>query len=566
MDLKAAKRAWKRGENLFIRYIGEILAHGGLTFTWLDRSNLREGPLPEVLIASITEDTDPELLLRAAETGSEVVLFGGNTDWARRLGAEALPAIGPGYARVPHPGVPPLRFLRGIPWKAAAGKRLLVTEMGSVAAGAPGAPPQGPLITRFALGRGGVTRWAVNIPETVVSLQQGTAPVTYDGSPAPDGSANLDDGILKADDGFALDWEWDRAQTATGERYFPHPYGDRWRETFLRSLFHCVGERGWTLPFIDRWPDGLSQIAMISLDSDWNLDASADTTLDLLAECGIPATWCVMEPGYSDRVYARIQREEHELAFHYNAYDGDGGVWGETAFADQLQRLRQVTGQMMVSNKNHYTRFQGWGELFRWCEKNGIRSDQTRGPSKKGNIGFLFGTCQPYFPIAGADEENRLYNVLEIGFLTQDLNLGRLADTSVLHPFLEGVEKVRGVAHFLFHPIHLHREEGVRRAFRQVVQEAKRRGFRFWTGKAIDRWERGRRRLSITGLDDDGRPAVTGPPLLGGVVMVPLPEGAEADEGQVVTRYGVPCRKWPLQIVRGEEVPARSGKGKEDGG
>jgi hypothetical protein len=201
--------------------------------------------------------------------------------------------------------------------------------------------------------------------------------------------------------------------------------------------------------------------------------------------------------------------------------------------------------QKITSNKNHYTRFEGWGELFEWCESHGISSDQTRGASKKGNAGFLFGTCQPYFPIAWWNQQNRLYDVVEIGFLTQDLDIGVWADSSVIVPFLEQVERVDGVAHFLFHQVHLHHKDAARAALINVVQIAKQYGFAFWTGKQINDWVRARRNVQIQGIEASGKIVIDGSsvsdPL---VVWMPVVQDEEqALTEQTEIRYGIPCKK-----------------------
>ena len=76
-----------------------------------------------------------------------------------------------------------------------------------------GGSPDGPFTVPFSpvCDRvGGITHWAVDLPGTVVGLQQGTRPVERDGFPPPTSTAGIDDGILKADDGFEMDWEVDR--------------------------------------------------------------------------------------------------------------------------------------------------------------------------------------------------------------------------------------------------------------------------------------------------------------------------------------------------------------------
>jgi hypothetical protein len=368
-------------------------------------------------------------------------------------------------------------------------------------------------------------RWSVDVLHTIVGLQQGTRPLTEDGPPALDGTAWLDDGILKAEDMLEQDWSTDRKVTETGAVYFAHPYADLWREAVIGHLLELVRERGKTLPFIGYWPEGIRQVAMLSHDSDRNHDEDAETTMRVLEECGIHTTWCMMKAGYSHSVHEQIIEAGHELALHFNSNFYEGGRFQQDDFRRQFEWLQTVTGDARItSNKNHFTRFEGWGELFSWCESCGIESDQTRGPSKKGSVGFLFGTCHAYYPVAWANERNRLYNVLEIGFLTQDLP--QMTDFSVVAPFLEQVRRVEGIAHFLFHQGRIHSVESVRQALSDLVAEAKRQGFVFWTGQQINDWERARRRMTILGIDSTGmvtvehdsdveRPVVWRPLLLG---------------------------------------------------
>ncbi|TLS52059.1 hypothetical protein FE782_11870 [Paenibacillus antri] len=548
---KAAQLRWQYGLNVFQLYIQEVLGHAGISYTMLEDADDARLSEADVVVAGLTADTQEsaEALWRYAELGGTVVAYGGLNKLAARLDCVRSQATGTGYAALDG-RAEPIRYLQAEVWTPKE-PTPAVTAKGTLRNGTPDGPAIGPALLSFQVGKGSVHRWAVDIPSTIVALQQGAAPVLQDGVPAKDGTGALDEYILKADDVCEMDWELDRRTTDTGAVYYAFPYADYWREALLGHLLGAAAERGLAIPFLDVWPDGVEQVALISLDSDMNEDAAAETTLDVLKACGVPSTWCMIEPGFGEAVYKRAVREGHELAFHYNALEQEKGVWGAQEFKRQLEWARRATGrQGIVSNKNHYTRFEGWGELFRWLEAADIQADQTRGPSKKGNIGFLFGTCHPYFPIAWSDEENRMYDVLEVGFLTQDLNHPMLADDSVAVPFLDTVRGVRGLAHFLFHQTHIHHKEPVRQAVAKVVAEAERRGFAFWTCEQINEWERSRRSVRIRGAGADGAiEAEAGTLAQDAVVWVPRTAAFGSGEPTEL-RYGVPCVKRVLRAKR----------------
>ncbi|GIP32932.1 hypothetical protein [Paenibacillus sp. J2TS4] len=551
LDKQAATKRWAFGQNVFETYLGEVLSHAGIPYRWLDSPDQADRNSLDILIVALSgeEEEKAAKLRQFAEQGGGVISYAGLNRLTGGLGCVERPAPSPGYASLPKEGGDerPLRYLRSRPWFHTAEAGMVVEAQGMLHKDKPDGEESGPALIRFRIGEGFIDRWSVDIPYTIVALQQGSGPVWEDGIPAEDGTANLDEGILKADDKCEMDWEYDRLYTEQGTPYYAHPYADLWREALIHHLLKRAVGMGLTLPFLGYWPEGVPYVALISHDSDINQDEHAEATLEVLKECGIRSSWCMLEPGYSSYIYDQVKEAGHELAFHYNALDSQNGRWGEDEFNRQLEWMRAATGLTEItSNKNHYTRFEGWGELFKFCEKNGIAADQTRGPSKRGNIGFLFGTCHPYFPISWSDEHNRLYDVLQVGFLTQDLDHQTLADSSVIVPFLEQAMKVEGVAHFLFHQIHIQTQPKVADALRKVVREAKSRGFVFWTCKEINDWERARRTIIVQEVNEQGKAIVeNGAEVDGVVVWIPLPDGAETGAA-VEMKYGIPCVKQVL--------------------
>lgn len=344
-----------------------------------------------------------------------------------------------------------------------------------------------PAMIEHGFGRGKTVLICVDLPGSVVRIQQGIC-VTRDGVPARDGSAPVDDVVLKSGDGGVLDWYFDRDEVPGGEGLsaFLRPQADGWREILLRSIFYLASEKKLPVYVLWMWPRNLTAIGHISHDSDGNEPAMAELLLASLQRAGICSTWCVILPGYSKELIEKIRAAGHELATHYDAMS-EGLSWGESEFEKQCRELRALLGDDIVTNKNHYLRWQGDMEFFGWCEKVGIQIDQSKGPSKTGEAGFNFGTSHPYFPISF---EQKISPVLELPTLTQDL--GVFAPESLGMPLLLGALKFHGVAHFLFHPAHFGKPRTAG-AMENIVAAGKERGMEWWTAQQINDWVRERR-------------------------------------------------------------------------
>lgn len=561
LDHRIEDQRYRYGLNVFEKYIGEVLSHAGIPFEWLNNTHhMLESFFDLVIVAAAPNDeVTSQTIWKYAERGGIVVSYAGVNALAKRLGFMKAAQLSMGYAHLPINlgDTRPLRFQDAVPWiqnqkqveerdwgpgaRDSNALEIAFEEWGAVAS-EPNGTTVGSALQRFQVGKGSIERWSIDVPGTIVGLQQGTAPIYDDGIPAPDGSAPVDEGLWKADDQVELDWKHDRLNTEQGAPYFAHPYADLWREAIVGHILQRIAQKGKYLPFIDYWPEGISKVATLSHDSDRNWDEDAIATMEILKEQGIQTTWCMMKPGYSAWIYPKIKEAGHELALHFNSNVNEGGCWSEEDFKRQAQWLQVQVIPSPVSNKNHMTRYEGWGELFQWCEACGIESDQTRGPSKQGNAGFLFGTCHPYFPIAWSNERNRFYNVLEIGFLTQDLP--QFTDVGVIVPFLEEVSKVKGVAHFLFHQGRLQRFPEVRDALRLVVKEARERGFTFWTGGQINNWERERRNIRIIGISEDGNVLVNGDSSQKAVYWRPLSSEEQPQPDDVIEmKFGLMCKR-----------------------
>ncbi|WP_129668873.1 hypothetical protein [Phytoactinopolyspora endophytica] len=539
------------GTSAWWRYVTEVLDHLRLPYRQLAQvdTSATDDDVALLVLAS-TPGLDASTRSRIDEwvrAGGALLAIGDPGDLAEIAGVTPAGDVNEGHVRVHRNDM--WTHVPDVPLHAIGGVRLRPTAADVLASWDDGAAA----VTSRRVGEGVVLCCGVDLWQSIVRIQQGHA-VVHDGAPATDGSAPLDDGILKCEDGLALDFVKDRAlppgqpvrpdgyehvlPPPSGLPMFHRPQADLWRSVFLQILWSAAEQVELATAWLHYWPAGVSAVAHMSHDADQNVDEHARTALEVFAEADVTVTWCQLYPGgYEADTYAAVTEAGHEQALHYNAmHDADIAEWGWPQFRAQHAWAQAVTGtERIVSNKNHYTRWEGWTEFYEWCERLGIQIDQSRGPSKQGTIGFPFGTTHVSFPIGGADQGHRYYDVLNLPLHTQDLALA--GHESVRDVIIDAALDQHGVAHFLFHGPHLHLRPATRKACLALADEARRRGMPWWTSARINAWERRRRgvELSVRPHDEGWRIQSTAAQELPGAgILLALPErdGYRLRDGQ----------------------------------
>jgi peptidoglycan/xylan/chitin deacetylase (PgdA/CDA1 family) len=391
-------------------------------------------------------------------------------------------------------------------------------------------------LTERSVGAGHVILIAPDVTGSIVRIQQGI-PVHRDGVSAPDGSASRADGILKSDDGAVLDWILDRSSVPgiPGYQAFLDPVADRWREVLLRAIFHAARTIGVSLPVLWLYPRNLPALAHLSHDTDLCEVDHAHMLLDVLRQERVTSTWCVVLPGYPPETIDAIRQAGHELGMHFDALS-EGAAWSEQEFRRQHARLTELLGGPPCTNKNHYLRWEGDADLFEWCARSGVALDQSKGASKTGEAGFLFGTCHPYRPVAPTGE---WIDVLELPTPVQDFVV--FCPVEVGDPLAEAVARVHGILHLLFHPAHIARP-GVVDALRRAIAGARALGMECWTAREIALWENRRRSVrwdASPGPGGSRRTTLTAPTDLPDATVLWLDVGST-----------------PVLTIDGDDVPA----------
>lgn len=543
-DVNPRARAWI--------YITEVLRRAGVLFEHLALAglpSLSRRPKSVVVLAGNLPlgSADQMALADWVKQGGALVGIGGTSGLNDVFGVTGESPLAEGWMKVvasDHPITAGLRSSLHV-FGGYGVKRGTATPLAEVETANRASRGSAILENRF--GKGRAVLLAPDLLFSIVHVQQGL-PVLQDGKPPPDDSAPINEGILKAEDGLVLDWARDRTPLEPDKGpVFLEPVSDELREIVLRSIFHVAREQGIALPVLWYWPRGLKAVGHVSHDTDGNDPQKAAALLEVMDRAKVKSTWCTLYPGgYPKAFYGTLAEQGFEIALHYDAMTGARETsWSKENFLLQHRWLMEEAGlRHVATNKNHYTRWEGRLDFHRWCEEVGIHSDQTRGPSKKGTIGFPLGGSQPYFPLDDEASPPRFLKVLEVNMLTQDLVVVCPAEYGT--PLLDSALRHHGVAHFLFHPAHI-QKPNVADALCGLIDYGRARGLEWWTSEQIHQWEILRRDVEVR-FDPSGSFTLRAPRPLQQATLLVLksPQAPQAQRSLVLNGKPAPGAGWSL--------------------
>lgn len=377
-------------------YYREALEHAGIGFTKVDVLSSNGLANTDVLLLCGYGKLQ-ELQRRAVhdwiESGGIVVCSGSSWGLHAELGLDpesrhaSRGVLEPADSdRLWPQGAAPTLFL-GAPMHRSAGCRVAVrANVEFVGAG------------RFGLGKGRTFFVAPHIGQTVCQMQLGRG-VEVDGIGPADGTAQLDDCILRAEDGSVLDFERDRMTT---ERcnipFFGVPHADNVREIWIRAVVEALEAAGRPFPIFWHWPGSAEGAAMLTIDCT-TFEMDRVTRLHrVLSMFGCDPAWLVGTPGFALDVYRAFKSWDHEVGMLFVTDDESG--WHEERLKIQNIAVGRATSNPAVlASRPADGKWKGWTTFYDMAESAGTRISLAKGGRQPGTAGFLFGTCHPFFPL-----------------------------------------------------------------------------------------------------------------------------------------------------------------------
>ncbi len=370
-----------------------------------------------------------------------------------------------------------IRFFGGDLWASVRGTN--VVPFGNLTA-----------VNRVQTERGVLTYVGPHIGQTMCQMQMGRS-VETDGISPEDGSAHLDDQVLRAEDGIALNFQTDR-ETAEGAKH-PHfftPHADYLREIWIRAVIEGIESTGTCGLMTWYWPKNAQSVAALSVDCEEFDYDKVHRLHTMLTMFGCQPAWVVATPGYTLDVYRTMRSWGHEIGLLFTGEEG--GNWHEERLKIQHLALGRAAGtSSFASSRPVNGQWRSWRQFYEMCDVAGVKLSLAKGGRQPGTSGFGFGTCHPFHPVRKDGHPNACaelpYQVYLPGAVTSDQAIdAMIQEASSVHGCLHTVIKSDSVDN-----------ETIHASLRRMMAIAKQARMVFYRPDEIYAFERTRRNLRI---------------------------------------------------------------------
>lgn len=539
-------------EDRYAPYYKEALDHAGLRHEVIQRPALADlGRIDVLLLAGYGSLSEAYSTAIAAwvRQGGVLVCSGGTWDLGPLLGlAEPFrhctnEVIYPaGEHRQWSSGAPHARFFGGEVTNVAGSQPIASTKDGKIAIG------------KKKAGKGFAYFVGPHVGQTIALMQLGHS-VECDGIGPSDGSARLDDGLLRAEDGTNLDFREDRLEIEGCAPFFAYPHADVIREIWIRTILAATDDAGSSALLTWHWPRGSEATAMLSLDCE-SFDAERVHKVHrLLSMYGSRAVWMIALPGYPLDVYRALRSWEHEVGLIF--VTDDAGGWHEEKLKIQHVAVsRNAAAPAMVSARPLDGKWRGYVNFYDLAENGGARLSLSKGGRQPGTSGFLFGTSHPFFPIK---RDGAAYLVAELpyaAYMPGEVTADRVCDA-----ILSETISRYGCFHVALRPEAVDCQEAFS-SLRRLLAECKLRKVASILPEELYRFEKGRRGLRLISriIGEEGQIQVASDTKLEGLFIMATGPPCEAlIKGKAaqltkVERYGATFHCLQLDLEPKQQV------------
>lgn len=468
-------------------YYREALEHAGIPFITLDTLTHDEvDGLDVILLCGYGQVTNIQRSALGQWLQKRVSLVASGSSWGLEplFGLEGSPKkISNGVLSQPESdrlwpdGAKQIRFHGGEFWASVRGTNVI---------------PYGNLTAanRVQTEKGVLLFLAPHVGQTMCQMQMGRS-VEADGISPSDGSAHLDDQILRAEDGIALSFENDRA-TADGASHphFAFAHADHLREVWIRAVVEAIEATGACGFMTWYWPKNARAVAALSIDCEEFNYEHVHRTHTMLTMFGCQPAWVVATPGYTLDVYRTMRSWGHEISLLFTGEEG--GNWHEERLKIQHLALGRAAGtSSFTSSRPVDGQWKNWRHYYEMCDTAGVKLSISKGGRQPGTTGFAFGTCHPFFPVRKDGTQNVCaelpYQIYLPGEITCDAAIdAMIEETCAAHGCLHAAIQSHSVEN-----------ETVSASLRRFLAVAKQEKMVFYRPDEIYAFERARRNLRV---------------------------------------------------------------------